>query len=82
MRRSLAEGHLGSWRPLSVLPFTLPSHLRLLLEWCCARGNWTAAEWNQVVFSDKSRFNLTSDGNCVRMWGPQGEGLNPDLALQ
>ncbi|GFV91797.1 transposable element Tcb2 transposase [Trichonephila clavipes] len=51
VRRRLAEEHLGSLRPLRVLPLT-PTHRRLRLEWCHARGNWTAAEWNLVVFSD------------------------------
>ncbi|GFU72260.1 transposable element Tcb2 transposase [Trichonephila clavipes] len=60
IRRCLAEGHLGSRRPLHVLPL-MPTHRRLRLEWCHARGNWTAAEWNQIVFSDESRFNLSSD---------------------
>ncbi|GFT17982.1 transposable element Tcb2 transposase [Trichonephila clavipes] len=54
IRRRLAEGHLGSLRPLRVLPLT-PTHRRLRLEWCNARGNWTAAEWNQVILSDESR---------------------------
>ncbi|GFT79346.1 transposable element Tcb1 transposase [Trichonephila clavipes] len=52
------------------------------LEWCRARENWTAAEWNQVVFSDESRFNLSSDDNHVRVWRPRGERLNPAFALQ
>ncbi|GFV79111.1 transposable element Tcb2 transposase [Trichonephila clavipes] len=81
MRRRVAEGHLGSWRPLLVLPLT-PTHRRLRLEWCRARGNWTAAEWNQVVFSDESRFNLSSDDNRVRVWRPRVERLNPAFALQ
>ncbi|GFV41689.1 uncharacterized protein TNCV_3628401 [Trichonephila clavipes] len=59
IRRRLAEGHLGSRHPLRLLPLT-PIHRRLRLKWCCARGNRTAAEWNQVVFSDESRFNLSS----------------------
>ncbi|GFX86438.1 transposable element Tcb2 transposase [Trichonephila clavipes] len=58
------------------------THRRLRLEWYRARGNWTAAEWNQVVFSDKSRFNLSSDDNRVRVWVPCGERLNPAFALQ
>ncbi|GFX20394.1 transposable element Tcb2 transposase [Trichonephila clavipes] len=66
IRRRLVEGHLGSWRPLRVLPLT-PTHRRLRLEWCHTRGNWTAAEWNQVVFSDESRFNLSGDDNRVRI---------------
>ncbi|GFW96218.1 transposable element Tcb1 transposase [Trichonephila clavipes] len=65
----LAEEPFGSWRPLRVLPLT-PTHRRHSLEWCRARGNWTAAEWNQVVFSDESRFNLSSDDNRVRVWRP------------
>ncbi|GFX47049.1 transposable element Tcb2 transposase [Trichonephila clavipes] len=36
--RCLVEGHLGSRRPLRVLPLT-PTHRRLRLEWCRARGN-------------------------------------------
>ncbi|GFX77268.1 transposable element Tcb1 transposase [Trichonephila clavipes] len=44
------------------------SHWRLCLEeWCFARGNWSAAEWNLVIFSDEFRFNLSCDDNCVRV---------------
>ncbi|GFT89190.1 transposable element Tcb1 transposase [Trichonephila clavipes] len=57
-------------------------HRRLRLEWCHARGNWTAVEWSQVVFNDESRFNLSSDANSVRVWRPRGERLNPAFALQ
>ncbi|GFX11328.1 transposable element Tcb2 transposase [Trichonephila clavipes] len=81
IRRSLVEGHLGSRRPLRVLPLTL-THRRLHLEWCHARGNWTAAELNQVVCSDESRFNLSNDDNRVREWRPHGERLNLAFALQ
>ncbi|GFY03953.1 transposable element Tcb2 transposase [Trichonephila clavipes] len=81
IQRCLAEGHLGSRRPLRVLPLT-PTHQRLRLKWCRARGKWTIAEWNQVVFSDESRFNLSSDDNRVRVWRPRGERLNPAFTLQ
>ncbi|GFV80683.1 transposable element Tcb2 transposase [Trichonephila clavipes] len=81
IQRRLVEGHLGSRCPLRVLPLT-PTHRRLRLEWCRARGNWIAAEWNQVVFSDESRFNLSSDDNRVRVWKSRGERLNPAFALQ
>ncbi|GFX15013.1 transposable element Tcb2 transposase [Trichonephila clavipes] len=39
-------------------------------------------EWNQVFFSDESRFNLSSDDNRVRVWRPHGERLNPAFAVQ
>ncbi|GFX20717.1 transposable element Tcb2 transposase [Trichonephila clavipes] len=81
IRRCLAEEHMGSWRPLRVLPLT-PTHRCLRFKWCRARGNWTAAEWNQVVFSNESRFNLSSNDNRVRVWRPRDERLNSAFALQ
>ncbi|GFS98221.1 transposable element Tcb2 transposase [Trichonephila clavipes] len=81
IRKCLAEGHLGSRRPLCVLPVT-PTHRRLRLKWCHARGNWTAAEWNRIVFNDEFRFNLSSDDNRDRVWRLCGERLNYDFALQ
>ncbi|GFT48364.1 transposable element Tcb1 transposase [Trichonephila clavipes] len=79
--RCLTEGHLGSWYPLRVLPLT-PTYRCLRLQWCHARGNWTAAEWNQIVFSDESRFHFGNDDNRVHVWRPCGERLNPVFALQ
>ncbi|GFX10556.1 transposable element Tcb2 transposase [Trichonephila clavipes] len=81
IRRRLAEGHLGSRRPLRALLLT-PIYRRLLLGWCRARGKWTAAEWNQVIFSDESIINLSIGDNRVREWIPCGERLNPAFALQ
>ncbi|GFU54741.1 transposable element Tcb2 transposase [Trichonephila clavipes] len=81
IRRHLAEEYLGSRLPLHVLPLT-PTHRHLRLEWCRVRKNWTAVEWDQVVFSDESRFNLSSYDNRVRVWRPRGERLNLAFALQ
>ncbi|GFS88107.1 transposable element Tcb2 transposase [Trichonephila clavipes] len=81
IQRRLAEGHLGSGHPLHVLPLT-PTHRDLCLEWCHARRNWTAAKWNQVVSSDESRFNLSSEDNNFRMWSPCDEHRNYAFALQ
>ncbi|GFT82613.1 transposable element Tcb2 transposase [Trichonephila clavipes] len=52
-QRCLDEEHLGLRCPLRVLPLT-PTHGRLCFKWCRARENWTAAEWNQVVFSNNT----------------------------
>ncbi|GFU80747.1 transposable element Tcb2 transposase [Trichonephila clavipes] len=60
----------------------MPTHRHLHFKWCRARGKWTVAEWNQVVFSDEFRFNLSSDDNRIRVWRPHGERLNPAFALQ
>ncbi|GFV76835.1 transposable element Tcb2 transposase [Trichonephila clavipes] len=81
IQRCLAEGHLRSRRPLRVLPLT-PTHRRIGLEWCRARGNWTAAKWAQVVLSDESKINPSSDENHVRVWRPRAARLKPAFALQ
>ncbi|GFT44105.1 hypothetical protein TNCV_2111301 [Trichonephila clavipes] len=41
-----------------------------------------SVEWDQVDLSDESRFNLSSDDNCVRVWRARVECLNPAFALQ
>ncbi|GFV53548.1 HTH_Tnp_Tc3_2 domain-containing protein [Trichonephila clavipes] len=46
------------------------------------QGNWTAEEYNKVIFSGESRFNLSSADNSVRVWRPRGKRLNPAFALQ
>ncbi|GFU88116.1 transposable element Tcb2 transposase [Trichonephila clavipes] len=81
IQRRLSYRHLGSRCPLHVLSLT-PTHRRFRLEWFLAQGKWTAAKWNQVVFSDESRFNLSSDDNRVRVWRSRGERLNPAFSLQ
>ncbi|GFW44882.1 transposable element Tcb2 transposase [Trichonephila clavipes] len=53
-----------------------------ILGWCRAQENWTEAEWNQVGFSNESRFNLSHDDNRVRVWRPNGEHRTPVFALQ
>ncbi|GFU66812.1 transposable element Tcb2 transposase [Trichonephila clavipes] len=73
--------HTETPSPLRLLLLT-HTHRHLRLQRCHARGNWTAAEWNHVVFSNESRFNLSSDGNRVRVWRPRGERINPAFSLQ
>ncbi|UYV69630.1 EPM2AIP1 [Cordylochernes scorpioides] len=64
-RRLVANG-LPSCRPLRRLPLTPPNR-RQRLEWCRARSTWMT-EWHRVVFSDESRFCLSSDSRRVRVW--------------
>ncbi|UYV66612.1 Transposase [Cordylochernes scorpioides] len=73
-RRLVANG-LHSCRPLRRLTLTPPNR-RQRLEWCRARSTWMT-EWHRVVFSDESRFCLSSDSRRVRVWRRPGERSNP-----
>ncbi|UYV80681.1 hypothetical protein LAZ67_19001368 [Cordylochernes scorpioides] len=78
-RRLLANG-LHSCRPLRRLPLTPPNR-RQRLEWCRARSTWMT-EWHRVVFSDESRFCLSSDSRRVRVWRRRGERSNPAAIVE
>ncbi|GFS84613.1 transposable element Tcb1 transposase [Trichonephila clavipes] len=79
MRRCLAEGHLGSRRPLCGLPLN-PTNQRLGAV--PRTRKLDCSGMNQVVFRDESRFNLSSDDCHVREWRPRGERLNRAVSLQ
>ncbi|UYV69946.1 hypothetical protein LAZ67_7001291 [Cordylochernes scorpioides] len=78
-RRLIANG-LHSCRPLRRLPLTPPNR-RQRLEWCRARSTWMT-EWHRVVFSDESRFFLSSDSCRVRVWRRRGERSNPAAIVE
>ncbi|UYV65046.1 Transposase [Cordylochernes scorpioides] len=78
-RRLVANG-LHSCRPLRRLPLTPPNR-RQRLEWCRARSTWMT-EWLRVVFSDESRFCLSSDSRRVRVWRRRGERSNPAAIVE
>ncbi|UYV61919.1 hypothetical protein LAZ67_1007069, partial [Cordylochernes scorpioides] len=78
-RRWVANG-LHSCRPLRRLPLTPPNR-RQRLEWCRARSTWMT-EWHRVVFSDESRFCLSSDSRRVRVWRRRGERSNPAAIVE
>ncbi|UYV70835.1 hypothetical protein LAZ67_8000785 [Cordylochernes scorpioides] len=78
-RRLVANG-LHSCRPIRRLPLTPPNR-RQRLEWCLARSTWMT-EWHRVVFSDESRFCLSSDSRRVRVWRRRGEKSNPAAIVE
>ncbi|GFV64636.1 transposable element Tcb2 transposase [Trichonephila clavipes] len=73
--RHLAEANLKSKRPFRALPLT-PEHQQLRLQWCQARSMRNVTDWQNVVFSDESRFVLGTDDNPVRVWRCPGERYN------
>ncbi|UYV80787.1 Transposase [Cordylochernes scorpioides] len=78
-RRLVANG-LHSCRPLRRLPLSPPNR-RQRLEWCRARST-LITEWHRVVFSNESRFCLSSDSRRVRVWRRRGERSNPAAIVE
>ncbi|GFW14039.1 HTH_Tnp_Tc3_2 domain-containing protein [Trichonephila clavipes] len=70
--RHLAEANVKSKRPFRALPLT-PEHRQLRLQRCQAGSMWNVTDWQNVVFSDESRFVLGTDDNCVQVWRRPGD---------
>ncbi|GFX79648.1 transposable element Tcb1 transposase [Trichonephila clavipes] len=56
IRRRLQQSGLSARHPFLGLPLT-QNHRRLHRQWCDERRMWVA-EWNEVVFTDKSHICL------------------------
>ncbi|GFV23086.1 transposable element Tcb2 transposase [Trichonephila clavipes] len=64
-RRLLQRGRLRARIPLYRIPLT-QNHRRLRLQWANVHRSWRA-DWQQVVFSDESRFNLWHHDGRIRV---------------
>ncbi|GFW48854.1 transposable element Tcb1 transposase [Trichonephila clavipes] len=58
--RRLRGGGLYARRPVVCVPLTR-QHRTARLQWCRQHHNWTEQDWACVLFSDESRFSLSSD---------------------
>ncbi|GFX75828.1 transposable element Tcb2 transposase [Trichonephila clavipes] len=65
IRRLLLQRGLRARIPLYRIPLT-QNHHRLRLQWANVHRSWRA-DWQQVVFSDKSRFNLWHHDDRIRV---------------
>ncbi|GFX94652.1 HTH_Tnp_Tc3_2 domain-containing protein [Trichonephila clavipes] len=58
--RRLRGGGLYARRPVVCVPLTR-QHSTARLQWCREHHNWTEQYWACVLFSDESRFSLSSE---------------------
>ncbi|GFV37010.1 transposable element Tcb2 transposase [Trichonephila clavipes] len=72
--RHLAEANLKSKRPFHALSLT-PEHRQLRPQWSQDRSMWNVTDWQKVVFSDESWFDLGTDDNHVQVWRRPGPFL-------
>ncbi|GFT62789.1 transposable element Tcb1 transposase [Trichonephila clavipes] len=75
--RRLRGGGLYARRPSCVCPIdqTAP-YCRL--QWCREHHNWTEQDWACVLFSDESRFSLSSDCRRQLIWRESGTAYRPE----
>ncbi|GFT15022.1 transposable element Tcb2 transposase [Trichonephila clavipes] len=65
--RRLRGGGIYARRPVVCVPLTR-QHRTARLQWCREHHNWTEQDWACVLFSDESRFSLSSDCRRQLIW--------------
>ncbi|GFT77961.1 transposable element Tcb2 transposase [Trichonephila clavipes] len=66
-RRLRGGGLIYARRPVVRVPLTR-QHRTARLQWCREHHNWTEQDWACVLFSDESRFSLSSDCRRQLIW--------------
>ncbi|GFX74357.1 transposable element Tcb2 transposase [Trichonephila clavipes] len=75
--RRLRGGGLYASRPVVCVPLTR-QHRTARLQWCREHHNWTEQDWVCVLFSDESRFSLSSDCRRQLIWRESGTAYRPE----
>ncbi|GFV07216.1 transposable element Tcb2 transposase [Trichonephila clavipes] len=75
-RRLRGEG-LYARRPVVCVPLTR-QHRTARLQWCREHHNWTEQDWACVLFSDESRFSLSSYCRRQLIWRENGTAYRPE----
>ncbi|GFV43354.1 transposable element Tcb1 transposase [Trichonephila clavipes] len=73
----LRGGGLYARRPVVCVPLTR-QHRTARLQWCREHHNWTEQDWACVLFSDESRFSLSSDCRRQLIWRESGTAYRPE----
>ncbi|GFU83433.1 transposable element Tcb2 transposase [Trichonephila clavipes] len=75
--RRLRGGGLYARRPVVCVPLTT-QHRTARLQWCREHHNWTKQDWSCVLFSDESRFSLSSDCRLQLIWRESSTAYRPE----
>ncbi|GFW13774.1 transposable element Tcb2 transposase [Trichonephila clavipes] len=79
--RRLHGGGLFARRPVRCVPLT-PTHRRRRSLWCREHRNWRDNEWGRVLFTDESRFSLSSDSHRILIWRERGSRNHPSNIIE
>ncbi|GFT11466.1 transposable element Tcb1 transposase [Trichonephila clavipes] len=75
--RRLRGRGLYARRPVECVPLTR-QHSISRLQWYREHHNWTEQDWACVLFSDESRFSLSSDCRRQLIWRESGTAYRPE----
>ncbi|GFV40716.1 transposable element Tcb1 transposase [Trichonephila clavipes] len=70
-------GGLYARRTVLCVPLTR-QHRTARLQWCREHHNWTEQDWACVLFSNESRFSLSSDCRRQLIWRESGTAYRPE----
>ncbi|GFX63737.1 transposable element Tc1 transposase [Trichonephila clavipes] len=79
--RRLHGGGLFARRPVRCVHLT-PAHRRRRSLWCREHRNWRNNEWGRVLFTDESRFSLSSDSHRILIWRERGSRNHPSNIIE
>ncbi|GFX28695.1 transposable element Tcb2 transposase [Trichonephila clavipes] len=79
--RRLHGGGLFARRPVRCVPLT-PAHRRRRSLWCREHRNWRDNEWERVLFTDESRFSLSSDSHRILIRRERGSRNHPSNIIE
>ncbi|GFT20657.1 transposable element Tc3 transposase [Trichonephila clavipes] len=79
--RRLHGGGLFARRPVRCVPLT-PAHRRRRSLWCREHRNWRDNKWGRVLFTDESRFSLSSDSHRIIIWRERGSRNLPSNIIE
>ncbi|GFU92546.1 transposable element Tc1 transposase [Trichonephila clavipes] len=79
--RRLHGGGLFARRPVRCVPLT-PAHRRRRSLWCREHRNWRDNEWGRVLFTDESKFSLSSDSHRILIWRERGSRNHPSNIIE
>ncbi|GFV24313.1 transposable element Tcb2 transposase [Trichonephila clavipes] len=79
--RRLHGGGLFARHPVRCVHLT-PAHRRRRSLWCREHRNWRYNEWGRVIFTDESRFSLSSDSHCILIWRDRGSRNHPSNIIE
>ncbi|GFX23674.1 transposable element Tcb2 transposase [Trichonephila clavipes] len=77
----LHGGGLFARRPVRCVPLT-PAHRRRRSLWCREHRNWRDNKWGRVLFTDESRFSLSSDSPRILIWRERGSRNHPSNIIE